>query len=156
MSMPKTCPRTDATDDKDALVTSDPTPDANASMSIPDFLIYIHEPEYDMLLRELIRSSLTSVVQVFFADEWPEVASDLYRHTYKACKQDCLVLFYLMLNVDAGLKKRITLLDSVQNRRKLGRFMCDLKHTLVPEFYTSEQQSLSHFVMQCQDTYLIS
>jgi len=123
---------------------------------IPDFLLYIHEPEYDFFLRELVRTSLTSVVQVFFSEQWPQVATDLCQHTLSASKQDCLVLFYLMLNVDANLKKKIVLLDKPQNRTKIGRFLYDLKHTLVPNFYTSEQCSLAQFVLDCQDAYIIS
>jgi hypothetical protein len=167
MSMPSTCQTKQSKRRLDLQVDTQQTtqketlkqpPDQTpaSTLNIPDFLLYIHEPEYDLLLRELVRTSLTSVVQVFFADEWPQIASDLHQHTYTASRQDCLLLFYLMLNVDADLKKKITLLDKPQNRAKIGRFLYDLKHTLVPTFYTSEQISLGQFLLDCQDAYIIS
>ena len=152
MSIPITC---DTQNNVSVNEINKPETEAN-TLCIPDFLLYIHEPEYDLLLRELVRTSLTSVVQVFFADQWPQVATDLCQHTYSASRQDCLVLFYLMLNVDANLKKKITLLDKPQNRIKIGRFLYDLKQTLVPNFYTSEQSSPAQFVLDCQDAYIIS
>lgn len=124
--------------------------------SIHDVLLYINEPEYDLLLREFVRTSIASIVGIFFSNQWPEVACHLYRHTLNASTGDCLVLFYLLLNVDVGLKKKILLIDNFENRAKHGRFFFDLKHTLVPAFYNGEKCSLGQFVNDCQDAYIIS
>jgi len=108
------------------------------------------------MLRGMVEFSLDSVQRDFFQDK-PTAELDRMRAS-AAGAQQCvlLVLFFLLLNVNAGLKKHIFDLDTPANRPKLVRFVTDLRRVLVLDFFTDNSHSLQDFVDACEEAYVLA
>ena len=108
------------------------------------------------MLRGMVEFSLDSVQRDFFQGK-PTAELDRMRAS-AAGAQQCvlLVIFFLLLNVDAGLKQHIFDLDTPANRPKLVRFVTDLRRVLVLDFFADNSHSLQDFVDACEEAYVLA
>lgn len=67
---------------------------------------------------------------------------------------DLLVLFFLLLNIEHGLKARVLDVDA-GNAKRIARFLVDLRQELVVDFFCSGQ-SAGEFVRACNDAWCIA
>jgi len=108
------------------------------------------------MLRGMVEFSLASVQKDFFQDKQ---TAELYRMKNTAASAEhcvLLVIFFLLLNVDAGLKKHLFDLDIPANAAKLCRFVTDLRRVLVLDFFTDDSHSLQDFVDACEEAYVLA
>jgi len=108
------------------------------------------------MLRGMVEFSLDSVKKDFFQDKHT-AELDRMRETASSA-QHCvlLVIFFLLLNVDAGLKQHLFDLDVPANGPKLCRFVTDLRRVLVLDFFTDDSHSLQDFVDACEEAYVLA
>ena len=69
---------------------------------------------------------------------------------------ELLVVFFLLLNVDQTLKNEIMKLEIEANHAKLERFLLDLRRTLVVQFSINEDITLTKFVEQCEEYWVLA
>ena len=128
--------------------------------SIPNLLLYIQEPEYTQIVTALITQSLESIRLTFFDNRDSEGLVNITTHISEKMNRislcDRLMVFFVLLNVDVGLKEAVIKLDGGFNTAKLTRFMIDLKRSLIPQFYVNERVNATAFVESCIDTYIVS
>jgi hypothetical protein len=104
-------------------------------------------------LAEEVNGSILALECEFFAAGNAQVAK-LRAMVRDATHAELLAIFYLLLNIDAGLKKRMLALDA-GNSKKIGRFVLDLRQELVVGFFCSPQTT-AEFVQACGDGYCIA
>jgi len=108
------------------------------------------------LLRTLVLDSIASIERSVFAGRSTEETVLMRANAETASHCVLLALFMLLLNVDYELKRTVVAYEFEENKPKLVRFMHDLRHSLVIEFFTDELVDVSHFVQQCENSYIIS
>lgn len=151
MSMPSTCTLQNDVSGNMAIEVK--------NTSIPNLLLYIQEPEYTQLVTALISQSLKSIRSSFFSNDSEgtvDITTHIAEKIYQTSLYDRLMVFFVLLNVDVGLKDAVMNLDGGFNTAKLTRFMIDLKRSLIPQFYVNERVSATAFVESCIDTYIVS
>jgi hypothetical protein len=105
-------------------------------------------------LAGIVNESIASLEQEFFAQRPCTQIAKLRVLVRDATHAELLAVFYLLLNIDHALKTRILLMDA-QNKKRIARFLLDLRHELVVCFFCSDQ-SVSAFVEACGDGYCIA
>ena len=108
-------------------------------------------------LQEMVEGSLAALDAEFFAGAGKAPSAQVAKVralVAGATHTELLAVFYLLLNIDAGLKTRVLALD-VGNRARIGRFLLDLRQELVLEFFCSGQ-SVAAFVQACGEGYCIA
>jgi hypothetical protein len=100
-----------------------------------------------------IFESLDFLQREFFGATQCEALEVLRGHAPRAPHAQQVALFFLLLNIDRELKKKLMCQDS--NHRKLTRFFLDLRQELVTSFFCSSQPVL-HFAHKCKQGYLIA
>jgi hypothetical protein len=104
-------------------------------------------------LMEEINGSISALEAEFFVAGNAQIAK-LRALVLDATHAELLAIFYLLLNIDAGLKTRMLALDA-GNNKKIGRFVLDLRQELVVGFFCSPQTT-AEFVQACGDGYCIA
>jgi len=108
-----------------------------------EYLRTLIEKGIDSLRVELLDGVVTAEIQ------------GLQRSLQNATQCELLGIFFLLLNIDQGLKQTVFDLDVPTNNLKITRFMQDLRQDLVTKFFCSSQ-SMSEFVQECYDIYSIA
>jgi len=105
-------------------------------------------------VEDAVQESLTRLEAEFFAERaCPQIAK-IRALLQGASHVDLLTVFFLLLNVDYGLKARVLSVDE-GNAKRIARFLIDLRQELVVEFYCSGQ-STGEFVRACNETWCIA
>jgi len=104
-------------------------------------------------LAQEVRGSIAALEAEFFAADNAQIAK-LRAMVRDATHAELLAIFYLLLNIDMGLKTRMLALDA-GNSKKIGRFVLDLRQELVVGFFCSPQTT-AEFVQACGDGYCIA
>lgn len=152
MSIPSTCTRT--------VSHRDFTPKAqkqnNTQHKIFDALPQLCTDVNASIMLEYIEASVVYISNTFFNGRMSTQLTQL-RDTARCCTRLTRVaIFFLLLNVDMDLKKKIYDLEVECNHKKITRFMSDLRESIVTTFLVSEHQSVLDFVDACQDGYIIA
>ena len=122
---------------------------------IHDFIGKIQSKVNEEYLRILINAGIDSLrVELLDGVVTAEIEG-LRRHVQHATQCELLGIFFLLLNIDQGLKQTVFDLDVSTNNLKITRFMQDLRQDLVTKFFCSSQ-SMSEFVQECYDIYSIA
>jgi hypothetical protein len=111
---------------------------------------------YQELLNSLILDSLKSIQDEFYEGHSTQELDKMRGVLDQASRTTRLAIFFFLLNVDQGIKKRVTSLELVENHPKLTRFFLDLKRILVPDFFTNETEPVSYFVDRCEEFYVLA
>lgn len=120
-----------------------------------DFIGKIQSNVNSEYLRGLINTGIESLrAELLDGVVTPEIAQ-LQRYVQHATHCELLGIFFLLLNIEQGLKQTVFELDAPTNNLKITRFMQDLRQELVTKFFCSAQ-SMSDFVEECYDTYSIA
>lgn len=124
------------------------------SVDIPNVLEKAVHALNRQWLAGLVDESIASLEQEFFAERPCAQVAKLRALVRDATHAELLAVFYLLLNIDHALKTRILLMD-VQNKKRIARFLLDLRHELVVCFFCSDQ-SVDGFVEACGNGYCIA
>ena len=108
------------------------------------------------LLRNLVLDSIDSIKRSVFAGRSTEETVQMRANAKTGSHCVLLALFMLLLNVDHELKSTVMAYEFEDNKPKLVRFMHDLRHSHVIEFFTDELVDVSQFVLQCENSYILS
>lgn len=120
-----------------------------------DFIGKIQDKVNEAYLRALINTGIDSLrVELLDGVVTPEIQG-LQRCLQHATQCELLGIFFLLLNIDQGLKQTVFDLDVPTNNLKITRFMQDLRQDIVTKFFCSSQ-SMSEFVQECYDIYSIA
>lgn len=111
---------------------------------------------YQELLNTLIMDSLKSIQDEFYEGQNTQELDKMRGVLSESSRTTRLAIFFFLLNVDQGIKKRVTSLELVENHPKLTRFFLDLKRILVPDFFTNETEPVSYFVDRCEEFYVLA
>lgn len=152
-SMPRTCERDSSVSTVLAHCPSNKSVERKHVSNVIERLFNSRNVE---MLRSLIIFSIDSLQKDFFEGQHTTELNRMRETTGTAKHCSLLVQFFLLLNVDAGLKEHIMDLDIDTNKAKLVRFMTDLRRVLVLEFYTDDSQSLQGFVDACEEAYVLA
>jgi len=140
MSMPMTC-----------------ATDKMASESIPNVLEKAAHVLNRAWVAEMVGDSIGALEAEFFGESGKGPNAQIARLrgvVAGASHVEVLAVFYLLLNIEPGLKARVLATDA-GNSRRIGRFLLDLRQELVVEFFCSGQ-SAGAFVQACNEAYCIS
>ena len=102
----------------------------------------------------VVEDSIAGLEAEFFAGGGCAQIEKLRALVREATHTELLAIFYLLLNIDVGLKTRMLAVDE-GNTRRIGRFVLDLRQELVVGFFCSPQ-SVAEFVQACADGYRIA
>jgi hypothetical protein len=105
-------------------------------------------------LTEVVEASLTALEEEFFRERACPQLTKLRGLVACGTHVELVAVFYVLLNIDAGLKTRVLQMDP-GNKKRIGRFLLDLRQELVVGFFCSNQ-SVAAFAQACGDTYCIS
>jgi hypothetical protein len=145
--MPKTCP---------AHGVSRFKPPEPPTGKIPNVIELLFSPHQQPFLLKLVHESISSISEVFFDGKYTTELTTLFHCVNKAAHTELLVVFFLLLNVDQCLKRRIMNIEIESNYPKLERFLLDLRRTLVVQFSVNEDISLVAFVEQCEEFWVLA
>ena len=149
--MPSTCQQTNKTQQTQVNQVNQP------KITLPNFLLFAHGPEYSALIKRLIHFSMQNLSRDYFnGQDVNGVLTNINRELHHSTVDAHLLLFFLLLNVDTDLKYVILEHEHISIQRKLVRFFEDLKTELVPKLFTDDRITPSEFVSQCRDLYIIS
>jgi hypothetical protein len=123
--------------------------------STKDLISKLESPLNSDYVRALIHKASKSLQLEFFDDSLTPELAQLHSRVQSATHSELLAVFFLLLNVDQGLKQIVYDLDVPDNHAKITRFIMDLRQQLVTTFFCSSQ-TLTEFVQECSDTYCIS
>jgi hypothetical protein len=105
-------------------------------------------------LAEMVRGSLAALEEEFFKGRASPQLARLRALLAGGTHAELVAVFYLLLNIDAALKTRVLQMDD-GNKRRIARFLQDLRQELVVGFFCSDQ-SVTAFVQACEDGYCIA
>ena len=111
---------------------------------------------YKQVLHDMVCESLASVGDVFDSDGVGRELERLREVVAQGSHSTLCAVFFLLLNVDAGLKDRIVAMESDANGPKMARFLVDLRNVLAVRFFTDERCTPILFVEESVDCYLVS
>jgi len=120
-----------------------------------DLISKLESPLNSDYIKILIHKSSQSLQREFFDDSLTPELAQLHSRIERATHCELLAVFFLLLNVDQGLKQAVYELDVPDNHAKITRFIMDLRQQLVTTFFCSSQ-TVTEFVQECSDTYCIS
>lgn len=120
-----------------------------------DLISKLESPLNSDYIKILIHKSSQSLQREFFDDSLTPELAQLHSRIERATHCELLAVFFLLLNVDQGLKQAVYDLDVPDNHAKITRFIMDLRQQLVTTFFCSSQ-TVTEFVQECSDTYCIS
>ncbi len=102
----------------------------------------------------VVADSLTQLETEFFAIDKCVQIEKLRAHLRSGSHVDLLAVFFLLLNIDHGLKARVLRVDA-GNEKRIARFLVDLRQELVVDFFCSGQTP-GEFVRACNEAWCIS
>lgn len=120
----------------------------------PRLIDNLFSPHSDDLLVKLIHESFHNLSHIFFDNQEPPEITELRKILDRKSHTDLLLLFILLLNIDADLKDKIMQMEEECRHKKLIRFFTDLKHDYIVKFLTNMNISLSDFVQLCRECYI--
>ena len=125
------------------------------SQQTQDLISKIESPLNSEYVHALISGALDSLQREFFGGAPTPELAQLRERVRRAPHADLLAVFFLLLNVDQGLKQAVYDLDVPDNHAKITRFILDLRRQLVTTFFCSAQ-TVAEFVQECSETYCIA
>ena len=127
----------------------------NARQQTQDLISKIESPLNSEYVRALVDGAIESLRAEFFGGALTPELEQLRARVRSATHAELLAVFFLLLNVDQGLKQAVYDIDVQQNHAKITRFILDLRRQLVTTFFCSAQ-TVAEFVQECSETYCIS
>lgn len=123
---------------------------------IPNVIAQLIMPYHADFLMRLVNEAIADTAKVFFDGKMSTELTQLQTILNQAPHTTRLAIFFLLLNVNQHLKSRIQQLEIPKNQRKLERFLIDLKRILVVQFFVNEGVSVSAFVRQCEEHWVLA
>ena len=123
---------------------------------IPNVIENLFSVHQHSFLLKLIHESISAISEIFFNGRYTTELTALHKKVSGMSHIELLAVFFLLLNVDQTLKKHIMAIEIVQNHRKLERFFLDLRRTIVVQFSINESISITKFVEQCEEFYVLA
>lgn len=108
------------------------------------------------LLLKLVHESISAISEIFFQGKYTTELSTLFNHVNTVSHMELIAIFFLLLNVDQTLKRKIKSLEIESNHKKLERFLLDLRRSIVVQFAINEDMSLTQFVEQCEEYWVLA
>jgi hypothetical protein len=102
----------------------------------------------------VVEDSIAGLEAEFFAGGGNAQVGKLRGLLKDATHAEMVAVFFLLLNIDERMKRRMLEMDS-GNAKRIGRFVLDLRQELVVEFFCSPQTTVE-FVRACEDGYRIA
>ena len=124
--------------------------------TIPNLVLMLFSPVNTEMLRSWTLDSIHSIRVQFFQGRSTNEVQILHRQVESMQHRRLLVVFFALLNIESTLKHRLVENDDVRNTRKIARFLVDLKHNAITQFFSTELMSPSEFVDACEELYVIA
>jgi len=123
-------------------------------VQFPRVIEHIFSPNSQQILLNFIDESLHNITRTFFDGSRPPEIERLETISKSQSHTKLLILFFLLLNVDADLKGKILEMEDPCRHEKLIRFFLDLKHHYIIKFLTDMSITLAEFVQLCHECYI--
>lgn len=131
-------------------------PPEKPSGKMPNMIQLLFSSYQQPFLTKLVTESIASISRIFFDGRYTTDLTTLHHHVAKASHLELLAIFFLLLNVDQTLKKTVMKLEIESNYAKIERFLLDLRQILVVQFSINEEISLTKFVEQCEEYWILA
>jgi len=145
--MPKTCGKTHVSVFR---------PPVKPTGKMPNLIQLLFSPYQRSMLTKMILDSMNAIAQVFFQGQITDELASLTKLVQTGSHTEQLAVFFLLLNVDQGLKLKVMELEVEANQKKLERFLLDLRRILVMQFSLDENMTLVHFVEHCEEYWVLA
>ena len=129
-------------------------PTKKQKVLFPRVIEHIFSPNSKQILLNFINESLHNITRTFFEGSRPPEIENLVTIAESQSHTKLLILFFLLLNVDADLKGKILEMEDECRHKKLVRFFLDLKHHYIIKFLTDMSITLAEFVQLCHECYI--
>jgi|LauGreDrversion4_2_1035121.scaffolds.fasta_scaffold00055_13 hypothetical protein len=106
-------------------------------------------------LRRYCTDSLARICQDYGVSPELSVVCHVRECTPLLSFTNALALFFVLLNIDTGLKQALLQIDPAQERKCVNFFM-NLRRHVVPEFISSEACDASRFAARCEDAWQVA
>lgn len=130
------------------------TPAKKQKVLFPRVIEHLFSPSSKQILLNFINESLHNITRTFFDGSRPPEIEQLKIIAESQSHTKLLILFFLLLNVDADLKGKILEMEDECRHKKLVRFFLDLKHHYIIKFLTDMSITLAEFVQLCHECYI--
>ncbi len=154
--MPSTCSRDAASVPhklarKDARAARECAPVACQQNLIPRLLL----PVNDAHLRRYCADCLTRICHEYSVPQDAPVVCHVRECVPALSFSKALALFFLLLNIDTGLKK--ALMESEQKQQgKCANFFMNLRKHVIPDFMSNDTSDATRFTERCQDAWTVA
>jgi len=121
---------------------------------LPNCILTFLHPCNRAALLDVTRGSLAHLQGTFFKEGASPVAA-LEARLAGLSHTEALHMFFLLLNVDAWLKKQVFDMDRRGNHAKLSRFLVDLRE-LTTQYLIDTRKTATQFVEGCIEAYILA
>jgi hypothetical protein len=104
-------------------------------------------------LRRYCNDSIARICNEYSVSADVAVVCQLREAVHHLSFTHSLALFFLLLNIDTGLKKTILDSESALTQQKSVNFFMNLRRHVIPEFLSAEACDVRLFVERCQDAW---
>jgi len=155
MSMPSTCTRDAASvphkGARNARTARACAPVLCQQQLIPRLLL----PVNDAHLRRYCHDSLTRICHEYSVTQDSPVMRGVRESVSVLSFTKALALFFLLLNIDTGLKQAL-MESELKQQDKCVNFFMNLRKHIVPEFMSNETSDATHFTQRCEDAWTVA
>jgi hypothetical protein len=145
MSMPNTCAPTQSSVAASTVV-------ACQSQLIPRLLLPVNHAH----LRTYCKDSLARVCSEYSISQDMPVVCQLRASIPDMSFTNSLALFFLLLNIDTGLKQGLMHSEARVHQGKCANFFMNLRRHVIPEFLSIEACDAVKFTAQCEDAWRVA
>lgn len=131
-------------------------PPTKPTGKLPNVIELLFSSYQHSLLLKLVHESISAISEIFFQGKYTTELATLFNHVNTVSHMELIAIFFLLLNVDQTLKRKIKSLEIESNHKKLERFLLDLRRSIVVQFAINEDMSLTQFVEQCEEYWVLA
>jgi hypothetical protein len=110
-------------------------------------------PVNEQQLRRYCTESLTRICHEYEVSQDMAVVCQLRESVSDMSLTSTLALFFLLLNIDSGLKRAVMDSEPAGQQGKCVNFYMNLRRHVIPEFLSSEACDVIRFVTRCEDAW---
>jgi hypothetical protein len=102
------------------------------------------------------QDSLARIFQEYEVSEDFPVVCQVRESVAELSFTNTLALFFLLLNIDTGLKHAVMKSETPMHQGKCANFFVNLRRHVIPKFMSKEACDTIRFAARCEDTWIVA